>query len=61
MSHGGGGVRIVPKKCHVLFEFPLITLGELSLQSEQNPLRILLTIQLDTVVHNYNKAKNNML
>ncbi len=26
MSHGGGGgVRKVPKKCHVLFEWPLIT------------------------------------
>jgi hypothetical protein len=25
MSHtGGGGVRKVPKKCHVLFEWPLI-------------------------------------
>ncbi len=23
MSHGGGGVRKVPKKCHVLFEWPL--------------------------------------
>ena len=25
MSHGGGGVRKVPKKCHVLFEWPLTT------------------------------------
>ncbi len=23
MSHGGGGVRNAPKKCHVLFEWPL--------------------------------------
>ncbi len=24
MSHGGGGVIKVPKKCHVLLELPLI-------------------------------------
>ena len=23
MSYGGGGVRKVPEKCHVLFEWPL--------------------------------------
>ena len=28
MSHGGGGIRKVPKKCHVLFEWALNTKKE---------------------------------
>ncbi len=27
VTRGGGGVRKVPKKCHVLFEWPLIRVG----------------------------------
>jgi hypothetical protein len=38
MSHGGGGVRKAPKKCHVLFEWPLTTYFSFEVSSLQEIL-----------------------